>query len=306
MTNFKEIYKDLPYNEIKKLNAPWIKDVEQIIKTKIEESEKQLKEEAEYDGQPEFNDDKFLYERFKDNCENNMYFGNWQVLKYFYRKLRIKIYNLMLGKITFTDEDMEMFNYFNDMKVSDDNKCKPSTIKIKSSVEITEEEFYIRQQEFLIYYEFETASDRRYNDVATVGYFTYFQGAFGAINDMIRNVKMLSKYGMCGKPLNLFKNENILTSYILDRYSNRKILNKTIKELKDCTNLNYKDPYSIENNAINLFTSYIKKDKKYNKLCSQLEKQTIKLYKEFKKTDTYNLLNDIEKSKLDGIIKKED
>ena len=53
---------------------------------------------------------------------------------------------------------------------------------------------------------------------------------------------------------------------------------------------------------INLFKSYLKDDKKYNKLCTQLEKLTVDLYKKFKDTDIYKLLDNEEKIKLEEIV----
>ena len=108
----------LPFAEITELKAPWIGKIKDIVRDYIEKLNKQMEEEAEYEGSPELLDEKYLYERFKENRISEMWNGNWEIFKYFILNFEIKIFKTMIGEWTFTDADKEMYEYFSHLKYS--------------------------------------------------------------------------------------------------------------------------------------------------------------------------------------------
>ena len=91
MTNTRK----LPFETITELKAPWIKEIKSIVTEYIVKLVNQYKEETEYCNVPEFYDEKFLYERFKENRDTGMWNGNWEVLKYFALNFEIKVLKTM-------------------------------------------------------------------------------------------------------------------------------------------------------------------------------------------------------------------
>lgn len=126
-----EIYKFKvsPYEELVKSNPIWIDKMIAEVKQNIIALEKSLIEESKYDKYEPLRDENFLYTRFKDNIETGCIFGNWEVLKYFIRIFKLKIYYFMIGENKFTNHDKEMFDYFNNIEITNDTKCKHSKIK---------------------------------------------------------------------------------------------------------------------------------------------------------------------------------
>lgn len=298
MKIIKKPYKISPYEEIKSMKPTWLKEVETLIDKKIKAAKNQLEEEAEYDGQPELNDDKFLYERYKENSENNMYFGNWQVLKYFYRKMKIKLYEVMRGNWLFTDNDVEMYNYFLNLKVSEDIKCKPAFLKIKSGTEVKEDDLIYDNRRFYVYHEFLTDSNKSCNDVLAVPYFNYFLDEFRGLNDIISNAKMQQKWSQ----YNIFSNNKSFNPLYDYGYENRSIIKKSVNEIKEPKNKDYKSPYEREYSAIKLFEFYLKEDKTYKDLTSKINKRIKEVFNNFSKTEVYELLSDSEKQSLQIFI----
>lgn len=297
----KKTYDVSVYETIKLLNPLWLSEVENKIANKIDEIIKQLKEEAEYEGQPEMFDDSFLYERYKENADTGMYNGNWQVLKYFYRKMKIKIYELMRGKWLFTDQDVEMYNYFLNLKVSDDIKCKPAQLKIKSSIETSD--LIYDNQNYFVYYEFKTQSNIRINNVGTIPYFMYFSDEFYALEDLIRNAKMQQKNGWNVKLFST-KKSIIPNSYKYGLFENKEILRISTEKIENAINKDYIDPYKSQENVMNLFKSYLDEDEIYNSLNKKLKARIKEIYDKFVKTDTYEVLADIEKEQIKNFILK--
>lgn len=276
--------KNLPFNLIKKLNAPWIDEVKTIVEKKIDESIAQLKEEAEYEGDVKFSNEKFLYERFKDNIENKLVFGNYQVLKYFYRIMKIKLYRLIIGRNTFNAHDKEMYNYFINVKVNEKTKCKHALLKFKSATEITDYSIRYNNQSYFVNYILETDKNSPYMDILNVPYFNYYNRAFISIDDMIRNVKMQEK-----ENINFFDNDDIFNPLKLYQMENKKVIEISTENIKDIKNEKYISPYNYEK-IIESFELFCKRDDEYNKLCEKYNLKTKELFKNFSKTEEYNNL----------------
>ena len=274
--------KNLPFNLIKKLNAPWIDEVKIIVEKKIDESIAQLKEEAEYEGDVKFSNEKFLYERFKDNIENKLVFGNYQVLKYFYRIMKIKLYRLIIGRNTFNAHDKEMYNYFINVKVNEKTKCKHALLKFKSATEITDYSIRYNNQSYFLYYILETDKNSPYMDILNVPYFNYYNRAFSAIDDMIRNVKMQEK-----ENINFFDNDDIFNPLKLYQMENKKVIEISTKYQTEVENKKYISPYDYEK-ITESFELFCKRDDEYNKLYEKYLLKTKELFKNFSKTEKYN------------------
>ena len=124
-----------PFEVITTYGYSWVASFKEAINDEIKYLENRLKEEAQYDGQPELAEKGFLYERFKENVEYEQFYGNWQVFKYFKRFFQINIFHDMIGEYTFDEKDKEMYNYFSYVKVNAKNVCKPKNIKLLSGAE---------------------------------------------------------------------------------------------------------------------------------------------------------------------------
>ena len=127
----KKPYTECPYESMVRLGAPWIDEWTELIVKVLTAYENGIRNEADFDGQAELSNEDFLYERFKDNVESNMLFANWQVLKYFYAIMRMKMYKEAIGEWTFTEHDVEMYRYFANLSVSDDMKAKAKHFKFQ-------------------------------------------------------------------------------------------------------------------------------------------------------------------------------
>ena len=276
--------KNLPFKLIKKLNAPWIDEVKTIVEKKIDESIAQLKEEAEYEGDVKFSNEKFLYERFKDNIENKLVFGNYQVLKYFYRIMKIKLYRLIIGRNTFNAHDKEMYNYFINVKVNEKTKCKHALLKFKSSTEITDYSIRYNNQSYFVNYILETDKNSPYMDILNVPYFNYYIRAFTSIDDMIRNVKMQEK-----ENINFFDNDDIFNPLKLYQMENKKVIEISTENIKDIKNEKYILQYDFEK-IKDSFELFCKRDDEYNKLYEKYLLKIKELFKKFSKTEKYNNL----------------
>jgi len=285
--------KNLPFNMIKKLNAPWIDEVKILVENKISDSIRQLKEEAEYDHEINLSNEKFLYERFKDNIENKLVFGNYEVLKYFYRIMKIKLYRLMLGRNTFNAHDKEMYDYFINIQVDEKTKCKPAMLKIKSGTEIDESTIIYLHNKYILSYIFETNENSPYMDILHVPYFNIYLNAFRALDDMIRNVKMQQKINY-----NLFDDDifNILKLY---QKENNKVIEISTEILKDVKNTKYKSFYADEANMIAIFQTFVNADNEYKSILEKMNLRMKEIYKEFIKTEEYKSFTNAVKLKLE-------
>jgi hypothetical protein len=222
MKILKKPYKKSPFDEAKSLKAKWLKDVILISDKLVERAKFELKREAEYDKLSSLSDEKFLYECFKKNVKSDLFFGNWQILKYFSRILKIKVYQLIKGKWTFTDQDLEMYNYFRNVEVNQENKCKPSILKFNSGVENNFKAIIYSPEAYQIcfHYKYKTES---VNNELPIPYMQFFTDLFSAIEDMERNSKMLSKKY---PDFNLFDSSLYFRNGMLEIYQGCPIIKK--------------------------------------------------------------------------------
>jgi hypothetical protein len=285
----------LPFETITELKAPWIKEIKSIVTEYIAKLANQYKEETEYCGVPEFHNEKFLYERFKENCDTEMWNGNWEVLKYFALNFEIKVFKTMIGEWTFTDADKEMYEYFNNVQVNDKTKCKSAQLAIKSGAKITTKDIiYNPNSKYEIYYEFTPKSEYDAN-VITVSYFEMFGKSLSCIENMIRNCKMLAK----------FNDEDFFTSetlYVSQRYEamvkcdeRGEPINVSCKKIA----MELDKPKNKVDNDVNVmkqFSDFCMENKKYKNLYDEMMKMSKELFKEFANTsEDYKNLS--EKSK---------
>lgn len=224
MKSLKKPYKNSPYFEIKSMKCTWAEEMETDVKEYIATLEQQLHDEAEYCGVLEMLDDTYLYKCFLNNKDNQMYFGNWEVLKYFLRKMRIKLAKEIIGEFCFTKQDKEMYDYFCSVQINEKNKCKPAILKFKSCAEIQISNLLYSEKayrKYKVYYKFDSflASDDNYdNNVAEIPYFSWFEEKFNLLDDVVRHVKMLNFMYGC----------DLFTSKFKTRYLNGYLPNDTV------------------------------------------------------------------------------
>ena len=146
----KKPYITAPFNVFVKIGAPWATELKERVTNVVAAYQKAIVEEAEFEGNPRMADEDFLYSRFKDNVAGGLVYANWEVLKYFYMSMRMKMYKEIIGDWTFTEHDVEMYNYFVSMDVKDSEKCVAKYLKWKSQASVNEYElldryFYSRE-----------------------------------------------------------------------------------------------------------------------------------------------------------------
>lgn len=272
--------RELPFAEIVRLKAPWVEEVKKIVNEYIDKLYLQLKNETEYDGVPEFMDEKFLYERFKENCYTNMWNGNWEVLKYFILNFEIKIFKTMIGEWTFTDADKEIYEYFNNVKVYDSVKCKSSQIKVKSGSKINYEELIYCNDKYIIYYEFETNQEYT-NNILQEPYFNKFIKSFDCIANIKRNCKMLSKYA----DEDFFTSETIYNSRTYDGCIKNGQYIKLIRSSCEKIYPGYDTKQQLSD-IMQKFEDYCMAKPKYKKITNEIKELIIYMKENFKKEST--------------------
>lgn len=296
----------LPFAEITELKVPWIGEVKDIVRNYIEKLSKQKEDEAEYEGSPELLDEKYLYERFKENRISEMWNGNWEIFKYFILNFEIKIFKTMIGEWTFTDADKEMYEYFNNVHVNDKTKCKASQIKMKSGSKVNYNELIYRSDKYIIYYEFEQKNEYDSN-VIQDPYFTKFIKSFDCIENMKRNCKMTAKYA----DEDFFTSETLYVSRIYDgcvkngQYN--KLVNVSCEKIQPCyekvrTQAERYDMFNASQltEVMQKFQDYCMENPKYKKIVDEMKAITIFMKEEFKKTSKdFDKLSDINKRQFE-------
>lgn len=195
-----------PYNDMVSKGCPWLNEVKTAVLDRIEAESDRITKEAATDGNPYLADESFLYECFVDNIEHGLVRDNWQILKYFVRMFRIKILYDVIGEWKFTDRDVEMYNNFNEIKVTEHDKCMPRYLK-----------FNIDDYEDNLRFDFLYLDTELYNngqckyqvglhDVGRTGYYTGYINLFDyelwLLQSMVQNAQMLDKW----------KNDNFFTT----------------------------------------------------------------------------------------------
>lgn len=293
----------LPFAEINELKAPWISEVKGIVKENIKKLSKQREEEAEYEGSPELLDEKYLYERFKENRSSEMWNGNWEIFKYFILNFEIKIFKTMIGEWTFTDADKEMYEYFNNVQVNDKTKCKANQIKVKSGTKVNYNDLIYRTDKYLIYYEFEPRDDYDTN-VIQDPYFAKFIKSFDCIENMVRNCKMTAKY----MDEDFFTSKSLYTSRIYDgcvtNVQYNKLINISCEKIQPCYEKIHERYNNSETSQLNAvmeeFQDYCMKNPKYKKIADEMKAIMIFMKDEFKKSsEEYDKLSDTNKQQFE-------
>ena len=108
----KQPYNVSPYEDMKRINVPWLEDMTKMVKARIAEVESLLVADAERNGVPGLANEDEMYARFLDNKGCRMNFANLEVFKYFVLMFRIKMYYELIGQWRFTERDVEMYNYY--------------------------------------------------------------------------------------------------------------------------------------------------------------------------------------------------
>lgn len=277
-----------PYVFAKQNNAIWLNEIEEQIKEMISTLNQQLIKEAEYCSDTDLLDPKFMYVRFKENCKYDMYFGNWSILKYFIRIMKIKLLNEIIGNWTYTEEDKEMYEYFFTFEINDKNKPKQNTLKYKSCVEDNMSIIRSNLGDMYIWLEFKT-DDISANNVSKIHYYRFFDYKFQAIDNLARNAKMLQKYNEdfdffsedCFKNFDIITNKKTFGNEI--NYSITEILQNWQKEAKKPKNVKPQDFYLEAE-------KYANANPLYNKLTAERALLYNKLLKEFMETSKGKLL----------------
>jgi len=292
----------LPIEEIKEIKPEWISEIEKVVHEYIKATEEQIVAEAEFEGNEDFLDEKKLYEHFKDVKENEMWFGMWEILKYFIMYMNLKACKLILGDWTFTDNDKEMYNYFSTVKVNDNTKCKPSLLKLKSGAKLSYNSLLYNYNNYEINYEFDT--DDSYN-TSREPFFIKFIKLFDSIENMAKNCKMLQKYGT----FNIFEQHDILYGPYLkndiEKYTAKKIKKISSEKILSNTEKSFCiDKISITNTFCNEFyNEFCQKNKEYRKMQEDFTKLQHKLFEEYKKSSPfYKSLTDEYKLSIEQII----
>lgn len=274
----------IPFEFISKTKPVWLEDVKTEIENLISIMTSQLRTEAEYDHDEELLNEKYMYSHFKQNVEDNGYYSNWVILKYFCRMFKIKILKEIIGEYTFTQEDKEMYEYFCNFPVNEKNKCKPAILKYKSCVEETVDNAIDSNiNKYLLYIAFKT-EDISANNVIELNYYDLFKTRIFAASNMVRNAKMLSKlftnYDFFGNtPFTTKEIEEYKEKYGNNiEYSITPVLNNWEKELQKPNNIKPTDFYAEAE-------IFAKANPLYNKLTAERDALYLKLLEDFTKTE---------------------
>ena len=293
----------LPMEEVRQVNPNWVEKINSRVDEYLSKAEAQLAEEAKYEDLKDFLDEDKLYKHFVDMKNNMMWFGLWEVLKYFIMHFEIKACKLMKGEWTFTENDKEMYNYFLNVRVNEKTKCKAPLLKLKSGVKINFYELIYNHKDFVIYYEFDTKDN--YN-VCSESYFYKFISLFSSIVNMSNNCKMLLKQGQ----FNLFEKHELLysngqLSNFIDKYNIKNIKNVSAEEIEE----NWKKPGVSQINVATVLNDFLEKYcmkyEEYKKLTAQLVDLEIALFDKYKQeSKLYEALSYKDKDYIDETIKK--
>lgn len=290
MTNLKCPYEKQfsPFKFAKENKALWLKEYKDTITEIIDSVAKQLYEEAVYCKEVNLLDPDYMYVRFKENCEYRLAFGNWIILKYFYRMMYMKVMKEMIGEWSYTSEDKEMYEYFINLAVDSKIKCKPNILKFQSCTE-DDGRGIVRGNAVggIIYAEFKS-DDISANNVLDLHYNFYFDFKFMTLENMLRNAKMLTKsinnYDFFGS--------DCFRTFELDNYRSRfgNNISYSIKEVLQNWQKEAYKPKDAKKTFYAALEEYMKKDPAYKKLTDERNNLISKLTEEFKTTDEGKLL----------------
>lgn len=309
MTIYKDPYTFSPTKFILEKKPEWIEQIKPKVSKLIETLKFQLIKEAEYEHEEDLLTPEYMYTCFKQNVEEHGYFSNWTILKYFLRMYKIKILQEMIGEWTYTEEDVEMFNYFNTVEVDDKNKASEKKLKFLSCLE---DEAIIQNynNSIRIYCEFESDNPSDSN-TGSLTYQTFFGTKYSALENLKRRAKLNKLFTYNG-----IENEDIMGP---DYYKNvickhikngsfSKIIKFDIDYIKSNWEKEQEKQEKTRNTAISFYdgmAKFVDKDPLYHKLQSEMNLMYYRLIQEYKKTDEghelYELLNDEQKARLENM-----
>lgn len=102
------------YDTLKAENWSELDKLTDYVNKKIAEFEKAIKAEAERFGQPEYADEDFCYNCWKDCISKNMAFGASIALSFYARMFGIRLLKDMIGQPCYTERDKEICDYYQD------------------------------------------------------------------------------------------------------------------------------------------------------------------------------------------------
>ena len=271
----------------------WLGEMEETVKEYVGKYYDFIKKEAEYDGNPMLADEEYLYTKFKENVYNGEWNANWEILKYFQINLKVKLLKFMYGAWEVTEQDKEMYDYFLNLEVNDDNKCKPARLKFKSGLEpdlfnaFTNER--CAQMKFPVSYYIDWGD---YDSRAEYPYFMICTNWVNSVSIISRNCKML--------PVN---KKDILSEPKFDYHLAQSARSWRIlacgEEVK--TKEEIRRESSHERTQLTMeISSMLFSNKEFVKLTTKLKKLSKKLLDDFieKNKDRFDKLSDADKEKI--------
>ena len=298
MNVINEPYTFTPYKFISENKPEWLTNIKTEINMLIDVLYAQLKQEAEIEHDEELLTEEYMYTCFKRNIEDNAYFSNWTILKYFYRMFRIKVLKEMIGEWTYTSEDKEMLEYFNNIEVNNSNKTSSKKLKFNSCVEENCSIIYSNLNPRYIYGEFES-DDPSATNVAKLEYYQFYTDKLLYTENMLRRAKMLSPIPNVND-VDLFDAQYYEKKFIKLTYKPE--FQKVIKFSTEKIKANWEKEQeqrelskNITNNFFDGMAKFVDKNPMYKKLQSELNMLYFKLMQEYKNTSEgmtlYNMLS---------------
>lgn len=107
------------YETLKAENWSELDKLTDYVHKKIAEFEKAIKAEAERFGQPEYADEDYCYNCWKDCISKNMQFGASIALSFYARMFGIRLLKDMIGQPCYTERDKEICDYYQDKEHMD-------------------------------------------------------------------------------------------------------------------------------------------------------------------------------------------
>jgi hypothetical protein len=112
------------YDTLKAENWSELNNLTDYVNKKIADFEKAIKAEAERFGQPEYADEDFCYNCWKDCISKNMQFGASIALSFYARMFGIRLLKDMIGQPCYTERDKEICDYYQDKEHMDFHEFK--------------------------------------------------------------------------------------------------------------------------------------------------------------------------------------
>lgn len=107
------------YDTLKAENWSELNNLTDYVNKKIADFEKAIKAEAERFGQPEYADEDYCYNCWKDCISKNMQFGASIALSFYARMFGIRLLKDMIGQPCYTERDKEICDYYQDKEHMD-------------------------------------------------------------------------------------------------------------------------------------------------------------------------------------------